>query len=63
MSDLLLEKERQERDWDAAPGSGLDAAGSRSRGSSHAGQSVANDGLNSFDEGNEPARSIASRES
>lgn len=63
MSDLLSEKERQEREWDTNPVTSLDEAGMRSRGSSHTGFSAANDGLNSLDESNEPARSIASRDS
>lgn len=64
MSDLLSERERQDREWEAnGGGQGLDTSGSRSRGSSNTRYSGATEGVGSFDEANETTRSIASRES
>ncbi|KAJ3554551.1 hypothetical protein NM688_g3048 [Phlebia brevispora] len=63
LSDLLSEKERQEREWEGNGGISLDASGSRSRRSSNTRLSAGNEGVGSFDDSNEPARSIASKDS
>ena len=64
MSDLLSERERQDREWEAnGGGQSLDTSGSRSRGSSNTRYSGATEGVGSLDEANETTRSIASRDS
>ena len=64
MSDLLSERDH---DWGSngpTPGSALAASSSRSRKSSNTAVSITAEGINSsFDEANDPTRSIGSRES
>ncbi|KAI0348025.1 ras GEF [Trametopsis cervina] len=65
MSDLLSDRER---DWETnghgqTPNSVLGISGPRSRGSSHTALSAGENMSSSYDEGNEPSQSIASRES